>query len=591
MDEVRQENEFANMLIESLKKGLPQAIYEDEDSFDSYILTSDRIKLKVSVFSPDMKKKWPVILIRNPYQSNEFFILSALSKIFSSCGYALVYVRVRGTLGSEGEWLPFENERNDGRDVIDWIAEQEWCDGNIGTFGASYLGHTQWCIADYDHPMLKTMFISVYGTNGYESFYRRGMFRQEIWTEWAAQMIYTNKDKLLMPEVAVPIRKAAFSVYPQNQLGEQMEKKHCDWYETWLKNQKATDSYWADGFWKELRQTAPKVKIPVFLHGGWFDIFLRSQLTAWRELPEKIRKQSRFMIGPWHHSGLPGGDLEYPGEEKSGLNGLFSAIRWFDYRLKQKEFTEQIGVIEAYQIGENKWHIFQDDIQCDENLVLYFVQGTKADDGNIEVRNYCLIENMSESGKITYTYDPNYPVESCGGTLIANHHDDFANPECSCFQPKAQSRADVISFFSEQTEDEFSISGNIIAKLFVSSDVAATSFAIKVMEQFHDGRTVNIRDDITDIRWRTEEQYEEYIPDKCVELEMKLLDIDWEISKGSRIRVDIASSNYPAYHVHPNSLAPWYEEHENKIAHQSIYYGEKYPSQIIIPIRKGEKNA
>lgn len=97
-------------------------------------------------------------------------------------GYIFLLVYVRGTYKSTGEWLPFENDRNDGRAVIDWISKQDWCDGNIGTFGASYVGFTQWCIADYSHPMLKTQFISVFGGHPYTSFYNRGMFREVTWS-------------------------------------------------------------------------------------------------------------------------------------------------------------------------------------------------------------------------------------------------------------------------------------------------------------------------------------------------------------------------------------------------------------------------
>ena len=39
------------------------------------------------------------------------------------------------------------NEASDGADTVAWLTAQPWCDGNIGTFGASYLGFVQWATA------------------------------------------------------------------------------------------------------------------------------------------------------------------------------------------------------------------------------------------------------------------------------------------------------------------------------------------------------------------------------------------------------------------------------------------------------------
>ena len=579
--EKEKEKDFMDMMLAQIREGLPEAEYSHMDVLECRIELEDGVNLRTTVYSPDRNQKWPVVLIRNPYIGNEILATTVLSRFFSSYGYALVYVRVRGTLGSEGEWLPFEHERQDGRQVIDWISEQKWCDGNIGTFGDSYLGHTQWCVADYHHPMLKTMFISFYGTNSYETFYRRGMFRQEVWTEWAAQMMEENKEKILVPEVAVPLREKAFSVKPQSKLGERLVGKECTWYKGWLENEKETDAYWSRGFWKELRDVPEKVEIPVFLRGGWFDIFLRPQLVSWRMLPEHIRKQSRFMIGPWHHSGMTGGSLAYPDEGKAGMLALKAALEWFDYQLKGREYQEPLGCIDAYVIGENRWRVWKGNMNQTEGEIFYLDCSQTAAD---QPKAKCLRRDCpKEYGTVEYRYDPQKPVESQGGNLIANHHNGSEAPECSCFQPEAGYRDDVVSFLSDEFTREYLIAGKIELHLYVSSDVPATAFSVKVMEEYADGKTVNIRDDITDIRWRDEQSTEKYCPGECVELVLEMLDICWLVKKGSKLRIDISSSNYPAYHVHPNTEEPWYDAMESATALQKIYSGGVYPSRMILP--------
>ena len=68
-------------------------------------------------------------------------------------GYAVVYQDCRGTFRSGGEFIPMLNEASDGADTVAWLLEQPWCDGNIGTFGPSYLGFVQWASASASSPL------------------------------------------------------------------------------------------------------------------------------------------------------------------------------------------------------------------------------------------------------------------------------------------------------------------------------------------------------------------------------------------------------------------------------------------------------
>lgn len=70
-------------------------------------------------------------------------------------GYAFVIQDVRGRADSDGILESFQNEREDADDLFNWIACQEWCDGNIGMWGASYLGYTATSAATSGNPHLK----------------------------------------------------------------------------------------------------------------------------------------------------------------------------------------------------------------------------------------------------------------------------------------------------------------------------------------------------------------------------------------------------------------------------------------------------
>ena len=78
-------------------------------------------------------------------------------------GYAHIIADIRGTGGSEGQMCGNYNSggHGDGKDIYDlveWLAEQDWCDGNIGMIGISYFASVQILGAAEKPPHLKAIF-------------------------------------------------------------------------------------------------------------------------------------------------------------------------------------------------------------------------------------------------------------------------------------------------------------------------------------------------------------------------------------------------------------------------------------------------
>jgi len=119
---------------------------------DVMVRMRDGVELATDTWVPD-RVPAPALLVRLPYGKDLTALLGygLMPNLFAliEAGYALVYQDCRGTFRSGGEFVPMVNEPDDGADTIAWLVEQPWCDGNIGTFGPSYLGFVQWASGDH----------------------------------------------------------------------------------------------------------------------------------------------------------------------------------------------------------------------------------------------------------------------------------------------------------------------------------------------------------------------------------------------------------------------------------------------------------
>ncbi len=118
-------------------------------------------------------------------------------------------------------------------------------------------------------------------------------------------------------------------------------------------------------------------------------------------------------------------------------------------------------------------------------------------------------------------------------------------------------------------------------KLWVSTDVEDTAFTAKVMEIKANGRTVNIRSSVTTI---AADRQDTYKPGSLTEVVIEMWDIAWQIHAGSRLRIDISSSDFPQYAVHTNYAGVWSLQDKAQKAHQTIWYDAKHLSCVEIPV-------
>lgn len=522
----------------------------------------DGICLKTIIRLPELVEEgehFPTILVRSCYPGQEP-VLRIRAEEFVKRGFGFVYQWCRGTGGSQGKWEPNINERNDGLDTVHWLAAQPFVK-NIGYWGDSYLALTGWCMADAIPEKVKTMCLGVYGVDRYTSAYKDGLFRMDVLTSWARE----NAGITIAAD-----NETSYLFRPQKDVDEKLWGVHLDWYRDWISNPERTADYWKQGFWGSLKEIPQKVKIPLLIREGWYDHHLGSALASYGRLSEEAKKHSVLQIGPWNHNYM----AVIPEEETSQLrdDSASAPLEWFYKILVKDEVPE--GMIKEYVIGEDRWIEKKNMGEADEKNFYLCAGGT-------------LDESMGEEGQRSYCYDPDDPVRSHGAeSLLANMKENG-----SLLQPDPDYRKDVISFVSGKLDEKILVEGSIRVRLFVSSDAEDTAFTAKIMEVFPDGRTVNVRGSITTLAFRNSSDYrQEYVPGEIVEASIQMWDIAWCFRKGSRIRVDISSSDFPQYAVHTNYPGLWSLQKETKKAVQTVYTGLKYPSAILLPVSNNTNN-
>ena len=560
--------EVAKFILNAEKKQFDLAavkpVCEVGKSWSVMLPMSDGVRLETKIWLPDQEQKdYPVILKRNCY-SMKIPSLEQQAKEYARRGFGFVVQSCRGTMKSEGVWEPNVNERQDGLDTLEWLSKQTFV-RNIGYWGDSYLALTGWCMLDAVPEKVKTMFLGVYGIDRHTSAYQDGMFRHDVLTSWAKE----NAGKPIDADTM-----ESYRFRPQMEVDEKLWGVRLDWYRDWISNPDRESDYWNTGFWGMLKEIPGKTKIPIFVKEGWHDHHLGSALVSYDRLPENIKKKSVLEIGPWNHYYLnvvTHGKCEY-----ALKNEMEEPLLWFEKILKKEEMP--IGRIEEYVIGADTWIEKEIRIESEEICSYYLdAEHQNPEKGMLKKAAPCAEKAVS------YEYDPDNPLPSHGTESMLNHMQENGSLE----QPALGWRTDVVSFQSEPLEQDLAIDGAVKVRLYVSSDAEDTAFTAKIMEVFEDGTAVNVRGSITTLAYRGHSGTRlEYQPGEIVEAEIDMWDIAWEFQKGSRIRLDISSSDFPQYSIHTNYAGVWSEQCKTKTARQTVYTGEEYPSRVELPMMK-----
>jgi putative CocE/NonD family hydrolase len=574
-DQIRQYREMmrhssAPMVVDSTKVDIP-AIY-DYTYEEVMVYGGDGFKLMTCIYKPVGEGPWPVVILRTPYVYGRGDN-NANARFYARRGIAYIVQHCRGKGGSEGPYEPNVNERVDGLALVNWVAQQSWCK-SIGLFGESYTALTCWIIADAVPDKVKGIYVHHYGVDRHLSAYSNGLFRQDILTAWSIDNAVEIPQK---PERTDPQRIyfEQMKFMPQVEMDRHFFGVELPWYRDWISHTDYTDPYWHQGVWDMLRSIPAKIKVPMVVVAGHFDHHQEGTILGYNLLSDATKEKSRLIVGAWNHSHIITPQIG-TFDHATDIDLTTDQFQWF-YNLLVKEQEPQPAV-DVYAIGEDKWHQLREWPMTDGEQQTYYLSAQP------EGKGYQLSNQPVKQGILSYIYDPQNPVESVGGETLFNSSTRRGSQK----QPEVGDRNDVISFLTEPLETPMLLAGKVKVILNVSTDVDDTAFSYKICEQLKDGNTYNIRTGITTLGFRNAPlgSRQSYTPGEVVEIEVEALPILWQLQPGSRLRVDISSSDFPQYSIHSNYAGVWSEQTKTRIAHQQLYLGGTYNSRIEIPIIK-----
>ena len=479
--------------------------------------TRDGTRLAMDIHVPAGDGPWPVILTYIPYRKDDQEPMTGMQHHWSQHGYVGARVDCRGTGSSEGsnddEYRPVE--QRDGYDVVEWIAEQEWCDGKVAMTGGSYGGFTSVQVAALAPPHLVTIIPWNYTDDRYtdDCHYRGGAWRcyYDIGA-YGCSMVGMN----------------AMPPYPEYsgerwaEVWEEHLEQNNPYLLTWLANQ--TDGeYWRAG---SIRDRYHEIEASALLIGGWRDGYCNAPLRT----SQHMTAPTKVVVGPWNHSGP---DCETPGPS---LSREHLTVRWCDHWLKGIDngimgepdinvYVQTFDVPDAYRTHTSGYWRTENSFPIPGSWTQRLRLGSDlaTDDPNA---------NYDE-----YEYRPSVGI--AGGLWSAGV--PFGLP--------GDQRVDEIysaNYTSEPLDEPLEIIGMGKAVINVSTTAPVMAFVARLSDVAPDGTSAPVTIGVLNgTRRNSLTEPEPMEPGEVYELHVDLDATAWRFEQGHRIRLSISSADFP----------------------------------------------
>ena len=519
-----------------------------EYTYSYEYVISKGTRLFTAVLLPDEKNKFPSVIIRTPYvdtleELGEEEICLRYANEYSKWlerGYAVVIQHCRGRGKSDGDCIPYINERDDTRTLYDWIRNQPFYNGELFLKGNSYLSSVHYCAAPFGEDIKGAVF-NVQDSERYNICYRNGFLKKGLHGNWYVGM-YKAKSKMKKHFTVGSFEMLPLSAFTKTIFDESVAD-----FDEMLRSPKPTDAFWkTHNGGADARGATDNVKFPILFTTGFYDIYTGGIFDMWNKMNSECRERCALVVSPYDHGDNANEQtgFVFPEGKRIEKFGSYYEIDWFDHIRKNTSPPFERGMITYYRLFDDRWHT--DSFDIPEKTIALSIG----------------------SGEVGYTYNPFDPPCFKGG-LSCN----FGG---GVFQDKPNSRHDIISVYTEPFLNDTFIKGKMKAKLRVSSDCEDTCFYVRVSIETERG-DFGLRDDITSLCY----QLGDYMPNDEVDISFEFDEHAFKVKRGERLRVDISSANVEHYVRHTNQKGLYSEQTTAKIAHNKVIL---CGSELVLPI-------
>lgn len=484
-----------------------------------WIALADGTRVAARIWLPESAEPVPAILEYLPYRRRDGTRLrdEITFPFLARHGYAGVRVDIRGNGDSEGlmEDEYTAQELNDGVEVIDWIARQDWCSGAVGMLGISWGGFNGLQIAALAPTALKAI-VSVCSTDDRyadDMHYKGGCLLNDNMT-WSQQMLaYSSR----------PPDPAVVGARWKEMWLERLERTPL-FATNWLQHQRR------DAFWKHASvcEDLGAIKAAVMIVGGWAD----SYTDAVFRLLDGLNVPRRAIIGAWEHA--------YPNIAKiePRIDFLGESVKWWDRWLKPDGDTDaptQLTVFiedaalpnTHYADRRGCWKTFSEPLSRMTHAEMFYlnIDGLGSMAGNTEWLDIASAQDTGASAG-----------ELCPGMRVrAGLPDD----------QRADDAKSLVFEMSPLTEDII-ILGAPVLDLELMSDKPCAFIAARLCEVAPDGAATLISWGVLNLTHR--HSHENATPievGKTFAAQVELNNVARKIPRGHHLRISLSNAYWP----------------------------------------------
>jgi predicted acyl esterase len=533
----------------------------------------DGVRLATDVYLPVSGEPTQAVLVRLCYDKDgRYCFMRQLAPLVTGRGYAFVVQDVRGKFRSEGVTFAQVHESADGYDTIDWVVNQPWSDGRVGMFGDSYYGFTQWAAVSSGHPALKAIVPRVTSANlGMISGERNGPLGTTVedvdWLVSASYLSHYWLDRLIHDY------ELDFSVRPLIDVFERA-------FEHLGRRSASFDV-----------AIPQRIAVPVFSHGhpfdaravpvlhcvGWFDNHLIAHMRDYVELmsrPEWAPLQ--YLIADsvdhenYHLELAPVDESNDHALNDQALDRMLPkylgpALDFFDVFLKEIEPVDSLARV-RWHLGHEDYHESAQWPPPGSSTRRLFL-GSLAQAGGA-VGGGLFDEATAVAEEVSWVHDPTNLVPSAvenSFSFLLTYPDEAATGD----------RDDVLVFSSQPFEGPLDLAGAVNLHVRVASSAPTTDVFAKLLDVDVEGEAHMI------VRGQAHLK----APSAEALIRVEMGHTGYRLRTGHRLRLHVASSDFPEYVAHPGTGENAWLAREARPSVQTLCSDPASPSYVSVTVR------